>query len=592
MLQDQTNLNGHAMPHWTDGLSDEQINEIEHLAGLPHPVCDKECEGGKAAKTLGMKAATLDGLLRAARKDANGKHEDADALNQKERLIAIGLEAELWHDADGNTFASVMVDGHRENFSIRSRKFREWLTGAYGDQVQLSIDGKLCPGAPATQSLTEAIATLSAKAIRGKEHQPAIRVGEHQGLYYLDLGRPDWSAVETWADGWRIVPTPPVRFLRPAGLRPLPVPTRGTSKHGLSYFLNVGSDHDLLLILAALVSYLCPHGPYVVLIVHGEQGSAKSTICKVIRALIDPNAAPLRPAPRSDDDLMIAAKNGRIVALDNMSYIKNDLSDTLCRIATGAGWGKRALYTDDEEILISVCRPIILNGIPQPANRADLVDRAVIIEAPVMDDAKRIDEAEFWADFNDCAPQILAELLDTLSGAMRIYPTVELSSKPRMLDFARWGEAACRADGFEAGEFEKAYAENRKAGVDDAIDADHVAQAMIDWITRELSYPIGRDLWKWKREPVRRERELTATELLKHLTGELPSKVGSDDRLVPVLPEHWPKDATRLSSALTRAQPALRTRGIEIERDRETTTRKRSRMITVSVPHDWLRTEK
>src|SRR5262249_39679337 len=161
----------------------------------------------------------------------------------------------------------------------------------------------------------------------------------------------------------------------------------------------------------------------------------------------------------------------------------NDLSDALCRISTGGGWGKRQLYTDDEEVLINVCRPILANGISQFANRPDFLDRAIIIEAPVMNDNKRIEEKEFWPAFDAAAPQTLAELLDVLSGAMRLYPTVQLSSKPRMLDFARWGEAACRADGFEAGEFEKAHAENRKAGVDAAIDADPVAQAMIDWIT-------------------------------------------------------------------------------------------------------------
>jgi hypothetical protein len=595
MSQGQTTANGHAMPHWTDGLSDEQINAIERLAGLPLPTCDKECEGGKAAKTLGMRAPTLNELIRAARKEANGKGaSEDDELSQKERLIAIGLDAELWHDADGNAFASVMVDGHRENFPIRSRKFREWLTGAYGDQVQISIDGKLCPMAPATQSLTEAIAALSAKAVKGEEHQPAIRVGEHEGQTYIDLGTPDWVAVEVSTKGWQIVSTLPVRFLRPKGFRPLPVPvrrTQGSNKHSLGNFLNVGSDDDMILIVATLVSYLCPHGPYVILIINGEHGSAKSTICKVIRALIDPNVAPLRPAPRSEDDLMIAGKNSWVIAFDNLSYLKIDLSDALCRIASGGGWGKRQLYTDDEEVLINVCRPILANGISQFATRPDLLDRAIIIEAPTMNEGKRLSEAEFWAAFDDVAPQIFAELLGILSGAMRLLPTVKLNCKPRMLDFALLSEAACQVLGLEPGKFEKAYIENRKAGVDAAIDADHVSQAMIDWITRELSYPIGKGLWR-KTETARLTREpITASGLLGSLTGELPTKMGGDSMPVPILPERWPKDGPRLGKALVRVQPALRTRGIELESWRETTTKKRERMITVSVPETWLQTE-
>ena len=38
--------------------------------------------------------------------------------------------------------------------------------------------------------------------------------------------------------------------------------------------------------------------PYLVL--NGEQGSAKTLLCKLLRALIDPNAAPVRALPRDD----------------------------------------------------------------------------------------------------------------------------------------------------------------------------------------------------------------------------------------------------------------------------------------------------
>jgi hypothetical protein len=592
MSQVETSLNGHAMPHWTDGLSDEQIAKVEHLAVLPAHQRDGERETVKESWGAKISLKALDELVNDARKEANGKgQDDADELSQKERLIRIGLEAELWHDADGNAFASVTVDRHRENFPIKGRKFREWLTGEYGEQCQLSIDGRQCPMAPAAQSLTEAIAALSAKAVRGEEHQPAVRVGEHEGLTYIDLGTPDWSAVKVSAGGWSIVAAPPVRFLRPSGLRPLPVPVRaprGANADTLAFFLNVG-DNDLILIVAALVSYLRAQGPYPILSINGASGAAKSTICKVVRALIDPNLAPLRSTPKSEDDLMIAGKNGWVIAFDNMSYIKNDLSDALCRISTGAGWGKRKLYEDDEEVLICVCRPIILNGIPPSLiTRADLATRAITIEARTMDPSKQLEEKEFWPRFEAAAPHLFAFLLGTLSGAMRLYPTVELQHKPRMADFARLGEAACRAVGAPAGRFEKAYAENRGAAVDAVIDADPVAQAVIDWITRELSNPIGKALWARDGQTGRRIRNgVTATKLLELLIGELQTKLAGDGRLVPILPEHWPKDSTRLSGALTRAKPALRDRGIELEAWRETTTKKRERMITIAVPESW-----
>ena len=71
----------------------------------------------------------------------------------------------------------------------------------------------------------------------------------------------------------------------------------------------------------------------------GEQGSAKSTFSAVLRSLLDPNTAPLRALPREDRDLFIAANNGHVLTFDNVSGLRGWLSDTLCRLATGGGFG-------------------------------------------------------------------------------------------------------------------------------------------------------------------------------------------------------------------------------------------------------------
>jgi hypothetical protein len=39
----------------------------------------------------------------------------------------------------------------------------------------------------------------------------------------------------------------------------------------------------------------------------------------MLRALIDPNAAPVRALPREERELMIAANNGYLLAFDNLS---------------------------------------------------------------------------------------------------------------------------------------------------------------------------------------------------------------------------------------------------------------------------------
>src|SRR5262249_33707086 len=110
----------------------------------------------------------------------------------------------------------------------------------------------------------------------------------HQGDIYLDLGDADWRAVRVTAAGWTVVTEPPVRFVRKRGMRPLPVPVSGGSIRELRKFVNIGSRRDWRLIVGWLVQALRPQGPYILLALHGEQGSAKSTAARLLRALLDP----------------------------------------------------------------------------------------------------------------------------------------------------------------------------------------------------------------------------------------------------------------------------------------------------------------
>jgi putative DNA primase/helicase len=272
---------------------------------------------------------------------------------------------------------------------------------------------------PSSLSVTEAISTLVAQAARGPEYQAAVRIGGHNESIYVDLGTRDWNVAEINAKGWQLLSTGcPVRFVRPRGLRPLPTPVQGGDIHELRKFLNVGSDGDFTLIVAWLVAAMRPQGPYPVLIVNGEHGSAKSFTCRILRRLIDPNAAEIRSMPRDERDLMLAARNGWVVALDNLSYVKGDLSDGICRIATKGAFATRALYTDGDEFFIEVCRPIILNGIPALASRPDLADRAIVIVLPTIPETARRSEEELYAELDEAAPRIFGALLDGLSGAL------------------------------------------------------------------------------------------------------------------------------------------------------------------------------
>jgi hypothetical protein len=450
------------------------------------------------------------------------------ARSQATRLVTLAADTEFFHTPDGSPYATIPVAGHRETWPLRGSRYRAWLRQRFFD-----AEG----GAPGAQALQDALGVLEGEALfRGPEQAVAVRLVEHAGAIYLDLGDPAWRAVEITAAGWRVDETPPVKFRRPRGLLPLPEPTRGGQIAQLRPFVNVADEAAWRRVVSWLIAALRPHGPYVILDFHGEQGSAKSTTSRVLRHLLDPNAAPLRAEPRDGRDLMIAASNGWIVAFDNLSRLDARLSDALCRLATGGGFATRALYTDDEEMLFDAMRPIVVNGINELAVRSDLLDRALVEQLPTIPEAARRPEAEFWRAFEAARPAILGALCDAASRALADEPTLEVDGLPRMADFTRWAVAAAPALGWTAAEFLEDYRQARTAANSLPLEASLIVPCVQTLAARG-----------W---------EGTAAELLAHLNAHA-------DETTRHL-RGWPRRTQAVSGELRRLAPNLRATGVAI----------------------------
>lgn len=254
--------------------------------------------------------------------------------SQAELLIRCAEGADLFHSPAGDSYATVSVHDHRETHLVKAKGFRRWLVRTYFEKYGRP---------PGNQALQDALGLLEARAeFDGPQREVYVRVAEHSGHVYVDLANEDWQVVEITPAGWRVVAGEgaPVRFRRPRGMLALPTPGRRADGADslLRRFFNVSSDEDLRLIVAWLVAALRPAGPYPILLFQGGQGTAKTTNERVVRALVDPSAAPLRTTPRSEHDLFIAADNAHVVALDNISSLQPWLSDALCRLSTGGGF--------------------------------------------------------------------------------------------------------------------------------------------------------------------------------------------------------------------------------------------------------------
>jgi energy-coupling factor transporter ATP-binding protein EcfA2 len=460
------------------------------------------------------------------------------------------LQPVFWRDPRGDAFVTLPKDGRLERYPVRSRDFRNIVRLTFGDRypVESEVAGRAPrPGSIPDQALNEAIGTFEAMALRGRVRDPRPRLCRDQGVVWLDLCADDWKAVRIDGEGWQVCDKADVPLIRPQGMMPLPEPQRIEGDTGLTTLatlLNLPSGADgtasgaLRLTVAWLVACLFPEGPFPVLAVDGEQGSGKTTTAKMLRRLVDPNYADARAAPREERDLLLSARNGRIVSLDNLSGLDAAMADAICRIATGGGFGERAYYTNGEEHIVLVQNPILLNGIPSLLARGDLADRAIAITLPPIPDDRRKPEVEVWRDFEAARPGLLAMLLDGLVCALQRLPNLHVERLPRMADFARLAVAMAPAFGWTEADMLGALEENRSAAVAGVIESDGVAVAV---------QAITEDKGRWT---------CTASELLAAINERTP--------LDRQRQRDWPKDATRLSQKLRRVAPALRRVGIEV----------------------------
>ena len=496
-----------------------------------------------ALKQAGCRVTALDEAIAKESGDSGRPPTQADTL------INLAGAAELFHSACGTAYADIEIDGHRETWPVRSKGFRRWLAWQFYKETR---------EAPGTQALQSALTVIEARAeFDGLEVPVYVRVGGHDDRIYLDLCDRAWRAVEITSKGWRVIDRPPVRFRRAAGMQPLPSPIPGGTIESLRPLLNFQSNDDFILVIAWMLAVLRNRGPYPVIVLTGEQGSAKSTFCAILRAQLDPNAAPLRALPRDNRDLFIAANNGHVLAFDNVSSLAPGISDTFCRLASGGGFAVRQLYTDQDEVLFDAARPIILNGIEGIVARPDLADRAIFLTLEAIPENRRRPEAELWAVVDEKRPAILGALLDAVVVGLRRLPDTHLPRLPRMADFALWATACEPAFG-TAGSFGSAYCSNQDRAVDDVIDADPVAAAV-------RSLMADKPDWTG-----------TATELFSVLTKAEGERVAKS--------RAWPANARALSGCLSRAATFLRSIGIEIKHKRE--GRARTRVIYIRAERD------
>ena len=347
-------------------MRDDKWDEVHHADGKTY---------GQGTIALSLKTRDFYDSEQNAN-DGNGKNKGSAA----DRLVSFALE-----DGGGlfvDQFGAAHVMARSAPLPLNSR-CHGWLR-----QVVWEQEGKTISG----DALRTAACTLAAFADNeGTVRELHTRAAwDDEGTLYYELHR--GKVVRVDANGWSLVNSPPVLFRRLNNLKALPDPERGGSIEDIWRFVNLKSERDKRLFCAYAVTLALPHVSRPILLATGAMGSGKSTASRVVKRLWDPTEPEaIRIDPR---DFLQKASHCFVIMLDNQSRLSEDMADTLCRLVTGEADSKRKLYSDDEDIIYSLKRAILLNGINVPTERGDVLDRSLAVELERISDAERKTEEE------------------------------------------------------------------------------------------------------------------------------------------------------------------------------------------------------
>jgi len=444
---------------------------------------------------------------------------------------------------DGNRDVYAVTKDTQQVFRIGGALFNDWLGSAfYCEKARVVNETCIREVVSVLKGLGREVGTNAEVFVR-------FAFDKSEGAYYVDLAETgNRKAVKIVAGSWEVVATAPVHFVRPSSMRTIPEPERKGDLEPLWHIANI-PDGSRLLVITWLCECMRLDAPFVLLELVGEQGSAKSTTQNALRSLLDPNAANLRTVPKGREDLFISACENGIVTMENVSGLSLDIQDALCTLATGGGFAKRKLYTDSEEVVLQIRRPVVLNGITAVVTAQDLGDRTLSLELPPLN-GRNEEESTLLRAFEQSRGRILGGLLDIFSRALAQLPGIEIPEAfpdRRLVSFLKLGMAVARVCGKDENEFLSAFESRRNAALARSLEGEAVAVALCGWIQQNpqgMTAPAGK--------------------LLEVLTSFRPLHC-----------DMWPRSPRSFTNILRRLAPALRRmHGIECRSVKDPNSRK------------------
>lgn len=245
---------------------------------------------------------------------------------------------------------------------------------------------------------------------------------------------------------------------------------------------------EKLLILYLVTAFFGLNINHPILVLVGEKGSSKSTTMRKLERLIDPKQSDLGGIPKGSDGLELRLSNNYFVTLDNLSFIRQNVSDTLARAVTGGTVTKRALYENTKEVILDIKAMVAMNGVSLVAKESDLLDRSLILELRRISASEIKTEEELWRKFENDRPKILGCIFQILSVVLFDREEPVIPNKIRLADFHTACVKVGEVLGMSESEVSDLLWENQSNVNRKSIDEDIVACCLVELMKRKSSY--------------------------------------------------------------------------------------------------------
>lgn len=475
--------------------------------------------------------------------DETGHQEAASSAKEKgpkslfkkllDLILALGLR--IFLDDRGVAWGWGKVNGHYQPISLRSDEFAAFCQSAYFAEYDDAI----------SDGVIKKAATFL-KHTASERHPLHNRFAWLDGELWIDLGTDTGTAVVVTRDGWGAAcPIIPV-FRRFTHQRPLPLPEPDGNVKEILSFLPLKSREEQLLVLVWLCSLPLEHIQRPLLLLYGSAGSGKSTFSEIIRDTVDPSCTATLSFPQVRTELIQVMDHNALPVFDNIDRLAKWASPELCRAITGGGFSRRSLFSDDADSIYRFRRSAILNGINLPANAPDVLDRSLVLRFDRLTSQERAligGREDLIRRFREAQPSIFGGILNVLSAAMKIRPTIKLEKLQRMDEWELWGCAIAQSLGIPQKKFLECYHANISRHHEELVGTDPVCLTAMQMMSSRL---------EWEGSPSKLYSELAA----------IAKSEGHDKE------SSWPKAPNALTRRLNELKESLAAAGIAVSQPR------------------------